>query len=564
MSLRSAPPTQAARSTPASRSKRMPAIQPRFQFLAVLLSFAASSLAAQNPPDIAAVGADSMSAFVVLVRGDTLGVERFVQTSGRLVGELTLRGQPRLVYDIVLDGPGQTRYMSLNVYAPGSSPQTPPAQRLLLRPAGDSVAVDMASGGTPPRTQRVAMTPDAVLVIGNAFATLQLAVERARSLGGDSAQVPVFLANGGQQAMTTVRLVSSDSAVLEIGGVEVHFTSHNGRVTRVAVPAQGVLATRLDGMAASQLAFGKLDYSAPEGAPYTAQEVRVPTLNGDTLAGTLTLPKQRSGRVAGVITISGSGPQERDEALPIVPGYRPFRQIADTLGRRGVAVLRLDDRGSGASTGNFATATTADLATDVNTALAWLRARPEIDPARIFLLGHSEGAVIAPMIAADDKALAGIVLLSGPSWTGKRTLEYQIRYGVEQDSSIAPGARATTIAARIAALDTTATQQNWLRYYVTLDPLQAAVRARVPALIIQGETDRQVPAEQAEELAAELRKSGEGDVTLRLLPDRNHLLLPDPDGHPARYGELKVRQLGADVLGPIVEWIVGHGAKGNG
>ncbi len=541
---------------------RMPAIQSRIQFIAVLLAFAASSLAAQNPPGLAAVGVDSMSAFVVLVRGDTLGIERFIQTPDRLVGELTLRGQPRLVYDIVLDGPGHTRYMTLNVHAPGASPQTPPVQRLLLRPAGDSVAVDVASGGAPPRTQRVGMIPDAVLVIGNAFATLELAVDRARSMGGDSVQVPVFLATGGQQVMTGVRLVSADSAVMEIGGVEIHFTSRNGRVTHIAVPAQLVVATRVDGLAASRLAIDRPDYSAPEGAPYTAQEVRVPTPNGDTLAGTLTLPEPRSGRVAGVITISGSGPQERDEALPIVPGYRPFRQIADTLGRRGVAVLRLDDRGYGASTGNFTTATTADLASDVRAALAWLRARPEMDPARIFLLGHSEGAVIAPMIAADDPGLAGIVLLSGPSWTGRRTLEYQIRYGVEQDSTIAPAVRATTIAARIAALDTTAAQQNWLRYYVTLDPLQAAARTRVPVLIIQGGTDRQVPAEQAEELAAALRRNGEGDVTLRLLPGRNHLLLPDPDGHPARYGELRVRQLGADVLGPIVEWIVSRGAKG--
>ncbi len=546
---------------PASRSKRMPAIQAHLKALAVLLSFAASSLAAQNSPDVAAVGADSMSAFVVMVRGDTLGVERFVKTSGRLVGELTLRGQPRLVYDIVLDGPGHTRYMSLNVHAPGSSPQTPPVQRILLRPAGDSVAVDVAAGGAPPRTQRLAMSPDAVLVIGNAFATLELAVERARSLGGDSAQVPVFIATGGQQVMTSIRLVSADSAVMEIGGVLIHFRSRNGRVIGVAVPAQSVVATRVDGLAASKLVLDRADYSAPEGATYTAQEVRVTTPNGDTLAGTLTVPKSRSGRVAGVITISGSGPQERDEALPIVPGYRPFRQIADTLGRRGVAVLRLDDRGYGASTGNFAAATTADLASDVRAALAWMRARPEIDPARIFLLGHSEGAVIAPMIAADDPQLAGMVLLSGPAWTGRRTLEYQIRYGVEQDSAIAPAARASTIAGRIAALDTTATQQNWLRYYVSLDPLQAAARARVPSLIIQGATDRQVPAEQAEELAAALRKGGERDVTVRLLPDRNHLLLPDPDGHPARYGELKVRQLGADVLGPIVDWIVSHAAK---
>lgn len=545
----------------------MPAIQPRVPLAAAALlslaSLTASSSAAQVAPGVAAVaGADSMSAFVVLVGGDTLGVERFVHTRERLAGELTMRGQPRVAYDIALDGPGRTRHMALSVHAPGASPQAPPAQRLLIRPAGDSVAVDVAAGGNPPRTQRLAMTPDAVLALGNAFATLDLVVDRARAMGGDSVEVPVFLVSGGQQVTTTVRLVSADSAVLAIGGVEVHFASRGGRTVRVTVPAQSVVATRVDGAAAAMIALDRPDYSAPVGAPYTAVDVRIPTAGGDTLAGTLTMPGERRGRAPAVITISGSGAQDRDEALPGMTGYRPFRQIADTLGRRGVAVLRLDDRGFGASTGSFAAATSADFAADVRTALTWLRARPDVDPARIFLLGHSEGAMIAPMVAADDQRLAGIVLLAGPSWTGRRTLDYQIRYAVEQDSAIAPAARAGAITTRLAALDSLTAQQPWLRYFTDHDPLAVAARVRVPALLVQGATDRQVPAEQAEELAAALRKSGGTDVTVRVFPDRNHLLLPDRDGNPARYGGLTQRQLGADVLGPIVDWIVKRVAAG--
>lgn len=551
----------------APRSKRMPAIQLRVTLAAALLSLAAPPLAAQIPQAAAAATAsvDSMSAFVVLVRGDTLGVERFVHTAARLAGELTMRGQPRVAYEIALDGPGRTAHMALSVHAPGSAPQSPPVQRLLLRPAGDSVAVDMAAGGNPPRTQRLAMTPDAVLALGNAFATLQLVVDRARATSGtdsDSVQVPVFLASGGRQITTTVRLVSADSAVLVVGGVEIHFASRDGRTVRVTVPAQSVVATRVDGAAAGAITLDRPDYSAPAGAPYTAMDVRIPTAAGDTLAGTLTLPGEPRGRAAAVITISGSGAQDRDEVLPGIAGYRPFRQIADTLGRRGVAVLRLDDRGFGASTGTFAAATSADFAADVRTAVAWLRARPEIDPARIFLLGHSEGAMIAPMVAADDQRLAGIVLLAGPSWTGRRTLDYQIRYGVEGDSTIAPAARAATIATRLAALDSLTARQPWLHYFADHDPLAVAGRVRVPALLVQGATDRQVPAEQAEELAAALRKGGERDVTVRILADRNHLLLPDSDGNPARYGGLAQRQLGADVLGPIVDWILKRATTG--
>ncbi|MDQ3557250.1 MAG: DUF3887 domain-containing protein, partial [Gemmatimonadota bacterium] len=91
------------------------------------------------------------------------------------------------------------------------------------------------------------------------------------------------------------------------------------------------------------------DYTAPTDAPYTAEEVRIPVAGGWELAGTLTVPRGASGPVPAVVLISGSGPQDRDGAMPPVPGYRPFRQIADALGRRGIAVLRVDDRGVGAS-----------------------------------------------------------------------------------------------------------------------------------------------------------------------------------------------------------------------
>jgi dienelactone hydrolase len=114
--------------------------------------------------------------------------------------------------------------------------------------------------------------------------------------------------------------------------------------------------------------------------------------NGDiALAGTLTLPPTEGPHPA-VILISGSGPQNRDEEIPGVSGYQPFRVIADHLARNGIAVLRYDDRGVGGSTGDYATATSADFATDAEAALSYLLGRDEIDPEQIGLLGHSEGA----------------------------------------------------------------------------------------------------------------------------------------------------------------------------
>src|SRR5205814_10708190 len=138
------------------------------------------------------------------------------------------------------------------------------------------------------------------------------------------------------------------------------------------------------------------DYSPPAGAPYSAETVRVPTRGGFELVGTLTRPR-KPGRAPCVVTITGSGQEERDEALPTVKGYRPFRQIADTLARRGIAVLRLDDRGTGESGGRFAGSTSADFSHDVEDALRWLKRAPRIDSTRLALLGHSEGGLIAPL-----------------------------------------------------------------------------------------------------------------------------------------------------------------------
>ena len=322
------------------------------------------------------------------------------------------------------------------------------------------------------------------------------------------------------------------------------------------MPAQRFVVERVEGDAVRRLAIGKPDYSAPAGAPYKAEHVRIPTPAGHALAGTLTIPQNASGRLPVVITISGSGPQDRDESLPIVSGFRPFRQIADTLGRRGVAVLRLDDRGTGESTGDFAKASSADFADDVRAAIAWLRARPDINPARIALLGHSEGAMIAPIVAATDPKLAGIVLMAGPSKRGREVLDHQIRYGVDHDSSIAPSKRDSAFAASRAAADTTAAPGPWMKFFLAYEPLPTVRKVKVPVLVLQGATDQQVTADQAEALGAALRQAGNRDVVVRVLPNRNHLFLPDSIGNPAGYVRLPSGKIGPDVMGEIADWVV--------
>src|SRR6185312_6174441 len=275
------------------------------------------------------------------------------------------------------------------------------------------------------------------------------------------------------------------------------------------------------------------DYSAPRGAPYTAEDVTVHTSAGFDLGGTLTKPTATSGRLPAVVTITGSGQQDRDELIPLAGGIRLFRELADTLSRRGIVVLRLDDRGLGASGGDATTATTADFADDIRSAVAYLRSRPDIDPNRIALAGHSEGGVIAPMIAATDSRIHAIVILAGTSEPGIEISMGQNKYIVDHTPGLSQHQRDSILAAaRVSLKEQTV---PWMKFFLSYDPAAALKKVRVPALYIQGETDHQVPPAEAEMGAKLIRSNGNRDVTVRLFPATNHLFVPDSTGDITKY-----------------------------
>ena len=174
--------------------------------------------------------------------------------------------------------------------------------------------------------------------------------------------------------------------------------------------------------------------------PTTQEEVTFD--NGDiTLAGTLTLP-EGDGPFPALVLISGSGQQNRDEELSIVPGYKPFREIADTLTRQGIAVLRYDDRGIGQSGGDPSQATSADFADDAEAAFAYLQERPEIDGEQIGMLGHSEGGIIEAIIGARNPDVAFLISMAGSAVSGYDTIIKQV-----ERMALASGASAEDAAA---------------------------------------------------------------------------------------------------------------------
>lgn len=421
----------------------------------------------------------------------------------------------------------------------------------------DSVHIDIS--GNVSRTEVIATEPGVIPYINPSSAMIEQMLLRAKAngTGAPADTVPLFAVSGGKTLPIPITWVGGDSAVIMLGTVEMRAAiGPDGSLMGDTVPSQGIGVVRVPG--AHPVVTQPIDYGAPPNAPYTAEDVTVRSPEGLTFTGTLTLPTTRKGPVPGVVTITGSGAEDRDERIPIVQGYRPFWQIADTLARRGIATLRLDDRGVNGSSRGSDTATSQNFANDIRAGLAYLAKRPEVDAKRLALVGHSEGGMIAPMVAATDSSLRGIVLMAGPAYNGRRILEYQMRNSVDQMTSLSPAQRDSTLAKSLADIDSAAAKQNWVRFFLSYNPLATARQVSVPVLILQGATDHQVTPEQADTLAAAFRAGGNHDVTERVFPNTDHLFIADSSGQPAGYSSLPSHSVRPEVLGAIADWLVKH------
>lgn len=312
-------------------------------------------------------------------------------------------------------------------------------------------------------------------------------------------------------------------------------------------------------------------YAAPADAPYIAEEVQVTTRDGYRLAGTLTLPREGKDGAAAVVLITGSGPQTRDMMIGAeapLSLYQPFRQIADTLSRRGMAVLRLDDRGTGCSEGALESLTTPEIADDTRAALDFLRSRPGIDGERLALVGYDEGAQIAAMIAAAGLPVRAIVMMAGAGASGFEITEFQHRHLIGRDAltpeefnALRAGAHRSTLLARrmedIRQRNATGRLGRWMQYYLRYDPIPNARKVSVPALLLHGGKDSQVPVEHVRILAAAMRAGGNDDVEVEVFEGLNHLFLEDPYGTFVLYNSLlqTSNQLPPELLALLGDWL---------
>lgn len=492
-----------------------------------------------------------------VVGSDTVGVERVIVSASAWTGDLRLRGQPRLRWTQSLNEAAGTSTLAIDAWRPGAAETDAPMQRLTLRTRGDSAYVFATPADGTPLGAPVATLParaGAAWLVNQSLSHGAWLAHRTARSSRDTAWV--MLASGAQ-LLPGAFTARSDTLVLTIAGVEGQYLLNtDGTPSSASVPSQRSRGVVVRGEGVALPVAEPVSYDAPVDAPYTAEQLRIATPMGHELAATLTRPRSTT-RVPLVITISGSGAQERDEAIPGVEGYRPFREIADTLGRRGVAVLRFDDRGTGESGGAHRGATSRDFADDVRALVAWARTRDDLDADRILLLGHSEGGLIAPLVAVDDARLAGIALLAGPAYTGAQIVAFQQRSAIRESyPSAFASTRDSMFRAAQQQIDSLARSDAWMREFLSYDPLPTIARVGVPVLILQGEQDMQVTPEQADTLAAALRRGGNGRVTVHRLRTTNHLFQRDRSGSPGGYGALPDRRVTRETLGLVTDWVL--------
>jgi len=313
-----------------------------------------------------------------------------------------------------------------------------------------------------------------------------------------------------------------------------------------------------------------------------------------SLAGTLTLPK-KDGSFPVVILISGSGPQNRDEELF---GHKPFLVISNYLTKNGIAVLRYDDRGVGQSKGDFKNATSADFATDVESAISYLKTRKEINKNKIGLVGHSEGGLIAPMVAAKTKDIDFIVLLAGTGIQGDKILLLQqeliakangasetdikkliegnkiifklvvnSKDNVKLKSDLTNSINETLqkdLSAKIpngftkeefVSVQVDQLSSPWMQYFIKFNPAKTLEKVKCPVLAVNGEKDLQVPPkENLTAIKNALLKGGNKSVTTIEFPSLNHLFQECKTGSPIEYATIE-QTFSPIVLEEVTKWI---------
>lgn len=329
--------------------------------------------------------------------------------------------------------------------------------------------------------------------------------------------------------------------------------------------------------------------------PYTTENVTYEnTKAGVKLAATLTVPPG-AGPFPAVLLVAGSGPMNRDEAIF---GHKPFLVLADYLSRMGIAVLRADKRGIGQSTGDYAKALDSDFADDALAGIEFLKTRKEVNPKLIGIIGHSEGGIVAPRVAAASSDVAFIILMAAPGLPGdqvilsqsalilrasgaddakvqeNRSMQEKIIAAAKQENDPAVAEKKIREILRASlpkdvpaqAIDAQVKRaaSPWFRDFLSYDPRPALSKVKCPVLAMAGSKDLQVaPVENLFAIRGALEAGGNKATVIRMLPGLNHLFQAAKTGSPAEYGKIE-ETFSPVAMKTIGDWIADKALQNKG
>jgi len=449
-----------------------------------------------------------------------------------------------------------------------------------VRGAFDFVVADGKLAGT--RTQgptttplQQAVEPGSRLLFNNWIGLIEVVTKLAPPSDGPERVLPLLHPESGSTLRYTLRDLGDFDVKRD--GVEVRGRKYrdslgevvralpDGTLFEVEIAAQGIRIRRSD----ATVERFEIERPAPIERDFESEEVAIDR-GGWTIAGSLTKPRGASGKLPALFFVSGSGSQDREGmASGIDAGTH---ELLDHLTRAGFAVLRVDDRGVGKSGGPTADVSFDDLVADARACVDWLLARPDVDPKRVVVIGHSEGGETAPILAC-ERPLAAIVLMAPPGRGMVEILREQKRAGLAAAgvpealiaSELEVHAKFLEIVTSDGAIDPSQVRADyrpwlkeraWFRSHAKHDPIAQIAKVKCPVLIAQGGKDVQVSAERdAPPLLEALEKAGNSDAELALFPDLDHLfkkVLSDP---PTTADYLKIRPVDPAFLDKVTTWI---------
>ena len=533
----------------------------------LLLLLAAPAAAQQDVP------AGRASGYTVFLRGTPIGREDVTiqdDASGLVITAQARRGPPA----VTASGTSEIRYSVDGSPVSLLLESTNEGREYNIRTKfTETSAVSEGTQAGVAVSKTDAITPRTIILPNGFFGAYAAVARRIPTLAA-GAELRGYIAPAGEVAIRVTAVnaqrIQTGAATLEVKRYDLALVStsdvmnvslsvdNNGQLVSVSIPAQALDVVRDDVSAAT----ARMQTHSNPGD----EAVTIPAA-GFNLGATLTRPTTGPARLPAVILLPGSGVGDRDGGSA---GVAILGQLAGALADAGFLTVRFDKRGYGQSGGRAESATLGDFADDAIAVMKWLAARKDIDPKRIAIAGHSEGAWVALLAASRERRIAAVAALATPSVTGSELVMEQQRHALDQlktpeaersakvdlqtkiNTAVVTGRGWETI-----PLETKRQADTpWFQSLLMFDPARVLKNVRQPMLFVHGQLDRQVPVAHLDRISGLAQKESRSkSVAVVSVRGVNHLLVPATTGEVSEYASLPDRNVSKEVTSAIAEWL---------